>query len=58
MRTYSRDELFRLTRAELFALHARIVAELATLRDADRAVGLGNLRNIRSALALPRNAPG
>jgi hypothetical protein len=58
MRAYSLNELFRLTRSQLFYLHARIVAELATLPDTDRAVALETLRNIRRTLALPRNAPG
>jgi hypothetical protein len=53
MRTYSLTELFNLTRAELFALHAVIVAELAGITDAgQRDLALGNLRLIRRALGL------
>ena len=50
MRAYSLSELFTLTRAELFALHAEIVAELATLPDTDRATALENLRRVRRVL--------
>lgn len=54
MRAYSLNELFRLTRTELLALHTRIVAELASLRETsiDRATALDNLRNIHRVLAL------
>jgi hypothetical protein len=52
MRKYSLAELFNFTRAELFALHATILTELAALTDtADRDIALGNLRLIRRALA-------
>ena len=51
MRAYSLNELFCLTRAELFALHARIVAELPTLSEAERETALDNLRKLRSVLA-------
>ena len=57
MRAYSLTELFCMTRTELFALHARIVAELAMLPDSDRAVAADNLRKIRCALAHPALAP-
>jgi len=57
MRAYSLIELFTLTRAELFALHSRIVAELSSLPDADRSTALENLRKIRRALTCPRIAP-
>ena len=57
MRAYSLYELFCLTRAELFALHARIAAELAALPAAERVVGLANLRSIRRVLAHPQCAP-
>jgi hypothetical protein len=58
MRTYSLTELFNLTRAELFALHAVIVAELAGITDAcQRDIVLGNLRLIRRALAQRRPVP-
>ncbi len=50
MRAYSLNELFCLTRAELFALHARMVAELPALCESDREVILSNLQNIRRAL--------
>ena len=51
MRAYSIYELFRLTRAELFALYARIVTELPTLSPAHRETALENLRKIRRVLA-------
>ena len=51
MRDYSLNELFCLTRAELFALHARIVAELPTLSETDRHVALDNLHKLRRVLA-------
>jgi hypothetical protein len=55
MRTLSLIELFNLTRAELFALHAEIVTEI-TAEPADTAayqIALQNLREIRQALARP-----
>ncbi len=57
MRAYSLAELFFLTRVELFALHARIVAELPQLPDAERATALETLRRIRRVLRYPHNAP-
>jgi hypothetical protein len=59
MRTYSLTELFYLTRSGLFALHAKITAELAVLpEDAEgRPVALDTLRLIRRALARHRPAP-
>jgi len=57
MRAYSLNELFCLTRAELFALHARIVAELPVLSETDRHVALGNLRKLRRVLARARPGP-
>lgn len=57
MKTYSISELFHMTRAELFALHDRIVAEIAPLPEFNtaRISGLVTLRLIRYALA--RKAP-
>ncbi len=57
MRAYSLSELFTLTRAELFALHAEIVAGLATLPDAERAMALETLRRVRRVLARARLSP-
>lgn len=57
MRAYSLTELFCMTRAELFALHTSIVAELATLPESDRTVALDILRQIRRALAQSRPGP-
>ena len=57
MRAYSLNELFNLTRAELFALHARIVAGLSMLSETDREVALDNLRKIRRALTHPQIMP-
>lgn len=57
MRAYSLTELFCMTRAELFALHARIVAELPMLPESDLAVAVDNLRQIRCVLAHPALAP-
>lgn len=58
IRAYSLNDLFRLTRAELFAFHAEILAELAWQPEAaaNRHVALGNLRLIRLVLAQPRYA--
>ena len=58
MRAYSLMELFNLTRAELFSLHAKVVAELPELSGDDVEIALENLRNIRRVLAQPRCAPG
>jgi hypothetical protein len=57
MRAYSLNELFYLTRGELFALHARIVAELPALCESDREAALDNLRKLRRALAQVRPEP-
>ena len=59
MRAYSLNELFRLTRTELLALRANVVAELASLPEtsADREIALINLRNIRRALTKFTIAP-
>ncbi|HEX3666798.1 MAG TPA: hypothetical protein VHU23_16355 [Rhizomicrobium sp.] len=57
MRAYSLIELFNLTRAELFTLHAKITAELPWLCESDYHVALENLRNIRCVLAHPRWSP-
>jgi hypothetical protein len=56
MRTYSLTELFRLSRAELFALHAQIVAALALLPDdaPERPALLAALGEVRRALATAR----
>lgn len=53
MRTYLIQDLFRLTRAELFQLHAQILAELMALPEdsPDRLIALDTLRLIRSFLA-------
>lgn len=59
MRVWTSIELFRLTRAELFALHRDIVQDLAAMPDGDpeRRVALDNLANIRRVLARPSLAP-
>ena len=57
MQTYSLSELFALTRAELFHLHALIVSGLASLPGAERPLALELLRSIRRVLSHPRNAP-
>ena len=59
MRAYSLKELFRLTRTELLALHAKIVTELASLPETctDREIALSNLRNIRRVLTKFTIAP-
>ena len=51
MRAYSLNELFRLTRAQLFSLHAEIAASLPFLPETERAIALGNLRELRRLLA-------
>jgi len=55
MRAYTWNELMILTRAELFALHRRIVDALAQLPEGspERLVALGNLRDIWRVLARP-----
>ncbi len=57
MRAYSLSELVNLTRNELFALHAKIVAELPTLSESDYTIALETLRRIRRVLSHPRFAP-
>jgi len=57
MRAYSLNELFRLTRTELLALHAKIAALFPMLSEFDRAVARENLRLIRRVLARPSCAP-
>ena len=59
MREYSLMELFYLTRNELFALHADVVAEMARepVRSAEYRIGLKNLRSIRRVLAQIRLTP-
>jgi hypothetical protein len=60
MRVYSLTELFCMARNELFALHAETVAALAApgLTGSETDAANAQLRNIRRALAHPRNAPG
>jgi hypothetical protein len=59
MRAYLLNELFRLTRNELFALHAEIVRELDDIPEdsAELVVAFENLRLIRRVLAHPHFAP-
>ena len=57
MRAYSINELFKFARNELFALYARIAAELPMLPAADYAVAIENLRRIRRVLSHPRFLP-
>ena len=59
MRAYSLNELFRLTRNELFDLHAEIVRELDVIPEdtAELVVAFENLRLIRRVLAHPHFAP-
>jgi hypothetical protein len=51
--------LMSLTRAELFALHRRIVSALALLPagSPDRLTALANLRDIRGVLSRPNAVP-
>ena len=60
MKAWTLNDLFRLTRAELFSLHREIVAELANAPEGspERDIALANLRLIARALALPNIAPG
>ena len=60
MRAYSLNELMSLTRAELCALHRRILDTLAQLPEAlpERLIALANLRTIRRVLARPILSPG
>jgi hypothetical protein len=53
MRAYSLNELFHLTRNELFELHAKIVRQLADMPEdsAKQMVAYENLRLIRRVLA-------
>jgi hypothetical protein len=53
MRVYSLNELFCLTRAELFALHAEIAAELVHMPENsnERLLTVANLRSIRRVLS-------
>ena len=53
------NELMSLTRAELCALHRRIVDALAQLPEGspERLIALGNLRDIRRVLARPNLSP-
>ena len=53
MRVYFLNELFRLTRNELFELHARILLELNALPfdHPEREIAFDNLRSIRQVLA-------
>lgn len=57
MRAYSLNELFCLTRAELFALHAQIVNDLPGLRYEERATAIETLRRIRRTLAHVKFGP-
>ena len=59
MRAYTMNELFRLTRTQLLALRAKIVAEFCTLPEGsvEHAVAYGNLYRIQRVLAHPRFAP-
>jgi hypothetical protein len=60
MRVWTLNELFRLTRAELFQLHAEITARLGDLPEGSREylTALANLRLIRRVLARPQHTPG
>ena len=57
MRAYSLNELFRLTRNELFELHAKIVTELLSLPEDEQVTAYEALCRIRSVLAHPQNIP-
>jgi hypothetical protein len=59
LRVYSLEELFRCTRAELFALHHKIASALAQLPEGsrERLAALTNLRNIRRVPARPTLMP-
>ena len=59
MRAYTLTELMNLTRAELFALHRRIVDALTLLPEGspERLTALANLRYIRRVLARPNLSP-
>lgn len=53
MRLYTLHDLLKLSRAALFALHARITQELAAMppTSPDRQTALANLRNISRVLS-------
>ena len=59
MRAYTMNELMILRRAELFALHRRIVDALPQLPEGspERLIALANLREIRRLVARHRFAP-
>ena len=59
IRAYILTELMSLTRAELCALHRRIVDALAQLPEASavRLIALANLRAIRRVLVRPNLSP-
>ena len=59
MRVWTLNELFQLTRVELFELHREIVAALMAIPDSapERPIALANLRNIRTVLADDDVAP-
>ena len=59
MKVWTLNELFRLTRNELFGLHRAILSDIANVpADApEREVALDNLRRIAKALALANVAP-
>jgi hypothetical protein len=58
MRAYTMNELMSLTRAEVCALHRRIVDALVQLPEApERLIALANLRAIRRVLARPSLSP-
>jgi hypothetical protein len=60
MKLLSINDLFHLTRAELFALHQENVDALSRYAEGspERAIALQNLRLIRQALSRPQMAPG
>ena len=60
MKVWTLNELFRLTRTELFRLHGEIVCEVARTPEGspEHDIALANLRRIARALALPNLAPG
>ena len=60
MLVWTLNELFRLSRAELFRLHAEITVRLSELPEgsAEYLAAINNLRAIRRVLARPRLTPG
>jgi len=60
MQVWTLNELFRLSRAELFRLHAEIIAKLAELPEgsAEYLAAIDNLRLIRRVLARALLTPG